>query len=220
MNRKMKLLAVGFVVLIVLVGIEGIMMGTMENKDKAIRVACVGDSITGGTEYPTDLWWRLGTNYVVGNFGIGGTTVSLKSDNPYMNQTAFVVAKQFQPNIVIIMLGTNDANTGCNETNASFIADYIKLITEFQALASKPKVWIVLPPPIFNNTANLSTENLVQNVIPSIKQVAAQMNLPIIDVNTPLLSHSGYFSDGVHPDVSGAWSIARIVYRALISGHS
>jgi len=217
MNRKMKLLAVGFVILIVLVGIEGIMVETVANKDTAIRVACVGDSITGGTEYPTDLWWRLGTNYVVGNFGIGGATVDSKSDNSYINQTAFVVAKQFQPDIIVIMLGTNDANTGCNESNAAFIADYIKLISEFQALASKPKVWIALPPPIFNNTANLSEENFLQNVIPSIKQVAAQMNLPIIDVNTPLLAHSEYFYDGVHPDVSGAWSIARIVYRALTS---
>jgi acyl-CoA thioesterase-1 len=221
MNRKMKLVTLGFTILIVLVGVETFILGTMGNKNSQaspIRVACIGDSITRGTEYPIDLWQLLGSNYTVCDFGIGGATVSLNSDDPYMNQTAFQVAKQFEPNVVIIMLGTNDAQTDLNESNAAFVADYVKLVTEFQSLTSKPKVWIVQPPPIFNNSANLSTDYFAQNVIPSIKQVATEMNLPLIDAYSPLVNHSEYFSDGVHPDCEGAQAIANAVYQAVSSG--
>ncbi len=80
-----------------------------KNPADTIRVACVGDSITEGTEYPADLWMMLGANYTVGNFGVGGATISLQSEVPYLNQTELQNAKKFMPNYVIIMLGTNDA---------------------------------------------------------------------------------------------------------------
>lgn len=39
------------------------------------RVACVGDSITAITGYPSDLQSLLGPNYSVKNFGVNGSTV-------------------------------------------------------------------------------------------------------------------------------------------------
>ncbi len=188
--------------------------------DGSIRVACVGDSITRGTEYTVDLWQLLGPNYVVGDFGIGGTTIWRNSNVSYIDQPACKVAQHFEPNIVIIMLGTNDANAGYNESDQAFVADYVKLVTEFQSLVSKPKVWIVVPPPIFNNTANLSSEYFVQNIIPDVKQVANQMNLPLIDVYTPLLQHPKRFVDGVHPSSDGARTIAETIHSALTSNSS
>jgi alpha-L-fucosidase 2 len=196
------------------------MVATMDGKSSQIsliRVACIGDSITRGTEYTVDLWQLLGSTYVVGDFGIGGTTVSISSNASYLNQNAFQVAKHFEPHIVIIMLGTNDASTNLNESNPDFVADYVKLVTEFQSLASKPKVWIVVPPPIFNNSAHISAEYFVQNIIPDIKQVASQMNLPLIDAYTPLVNHPERFIDGVHPNVDGADTIANVIYSALTS---
>jgi lysophospholipase L1-like esterase len=216
----MKLLALAFAVLIFLVSLETYMVATMDGKSSQtslIRVACIGDSITRGTEYTVDLWQLLGSTYVVGDFGIGGTTVSLCSNASYLNQTAFQVAKHFEPNIVIIMLGTNDANTDLNESNPDFVVDYVKLVTEFQSLASMPKVWIVVPPPIFNNSAHISAEYFVQNVVPDVKQVASQMNLPLIDVYIPLVNHPELFIDGVHPNVDGAHTIANVIHSALTS---
>ena len=58
-------------------------------------VACVGDSITNGTYYPFDLWMLLGSNYTVGNFGVGGTTASLNSFSPYMNTSSISKCKGF-----------------------------------------------------------------------------------------------------------------------------
>ncbi|MGA2387059.1 MAG: GDSL-type esterase/lipase family protein [Candidatus Bathyarchaeia archaeon] len=218
MNRKMKLLALGIIVLIALLGFETytLQIGADHSQTSPIRVACLGDSLTCGTAYPVDLWLMLGSNYVVGNFGINGATVFLKSDNPYMTTPAYHVAKRFNPQIVIIMLGTNDANPALNESNAVFISDYVQLVSAFQGLSSKPKVWIAEPPPIFNNTAGLSGQYFVQNIIPDIAQVANETGASLIDVYNPMLSHSAYFPDGVHPDSDGSLAVARVIYDALI----
>jgi lysophospholipase L1-like esterase len=219
LNRKIKLLALAFAVLFFLVSLEiyTVSMDSKINPGSLIRVACIGDSITRGTEYTIDLWHLLGSTYVVGDFGIGGTTISLRSNASYLDQPACQVAQHFEPNFVIIMLGTNDANKDLNESNPAFIADYVKLIAEFQSLASKPKLWIVVPPPIFNNSANISGEYFKQNIVPDVKQVASQTNLPLIDVYSPLVSHPEFFIDGVHPNVDGAHTIAKIIHSALTS---
>ena len=177
----------------------------------------MGDSITGGTQYPADLWnatWR--ENYTVGNFGVDGSTATLDSWNPYINNSAFQEAKEFQPNIVIIMLGTNDANPIIRTSNGSFVNDYVKLVEEFQALSSKPKIYLVKPPPIFCNGTTPSAEYFRETVIPQIEQVANQTNLPIIDVYSALANYSEFFRDGVHPDEQGAILIANEIYKAII----
>ena len=217
MNRNTKLLALGIIVLIALLGFETytLQVGGGQSLANPIRVACVGDSITCGTAYPVDLWLMLGPSYTVGNFGINGATVFLKSDNPYMSTPAFQVAKRFEPQIVIIMLGTNDANTDLNESNAVFVSDYVRLITQFQGLASKPKVWIAEPSPIFNDTAGLNGQYFVQNIIPDIAQVANATGASLIDIYTPMVSHSAYFPDGVHPDSDGSLAVAKVMYDSL-----
>ena len=220
MTNKMKRLALVNAVLIVLVGVETFalaMMITESGQPTPIRVACVGDSITAGTEYSVDLWLLLGSNYEVGNFGDSGATVSLCSDNPYMNTPAFQAADQFEPDIVIIMLGTADAHTDFEEHSVTFVNDYVNLIMHFQGLATKPHIWIVKPPPIFNNNASLSIEYFMKNVIPNIDQVASNTNVPVIDVYTPLANHPDYFPDGIHPANDGSKIIATSIYNALIS---
>jgi lysophospholipase L1-like esterase len=191
------------------------LFGSWNQPTSAIRVACVGDSITEDTEYLNDLRTLLGTNYSVGNFGAGGASISLESGKPYMNQLEFREAKEFLPNIVIIMLGTNDATAGPSEQIRNFTSDYERLIVDFQTLASKPKIWLVEPPPIFDNGTGLRHLYFVQEVIPRIEQVANETSLPIIDVYTPLVSHPEYFSDGVHPNGEGAKIIATEVFNAI-----
>ena len=183
----------------------------------ATRVACVGDSLTQSTAYPYDLWMQLGKeNYFVRNFGVGSTTVSLDSETPYMNTTAFQDALEFQPQIVIIMLGTNDAQPSLHIYNASFVDDYMKLIDAFQRLPSDPEIWIALPPPIFSDQGGkMSPEYFRNTVIPLIEQVANEADLPLIDVYSALVGYSDYFPDGVHPNIQGAKLIADEIYRAL-----
>jgi lysophospholipase L1-like esterase len=217
MDRKTKLLTLIIAALIFFAGFEAFMVATIGNKDqpKPTRIACIGDSITRGTEYTLDLWALLGPNYIVGDFGVGGATVSLRSDSAYLNKTELITSKQFQPDIVVVMLGTNDADLTLNESQADFVSDYIALLSQFQSLPSKPAVYMVAPPPIYNSSANLSSANFVQTILPGIREVANQTGLPLIDAYTPLLGYPDYFVDGIHPKAEGAQIIAEAVYAAL-----
>lgn len=218
MDRLSKLLSIALAALIVVAGVEAYIIQThpTANSIAPIRVACVGDSLTRGTEYTLFLWDYLGsTNYLLSDFGVGGTTVSNASEKPYMNESAYMLAQNFQPNIVIIMLGTNDACDGVNETTASFITDYKTLIGAFEALPSKPKIYLVMPPPIYNSTG-LSNTLLNSRVLPGIQTVAAQTGATLIDANTPLQNKADLFTDGVHPDADGAKIIADAIYAKLV----
>ena len=190
---------------------------SMTPLEAPIRVACVGDSITQGSGYPAKLQLLLGRNYLVGNFGVAGTTVSLNSTSPYMNQTAFKKAQEFNPNYVVIMLGTNDARTNVNETNETFDADYSQLVSSFQNLEAirKSLLWIHRQ---FSLTTQTTTARiLADNIIPQIDNVANNLNLPTIDVYNAFGNQSDYFMDGVHPNSEGATLIASEVDNAIIA---
>lgn len=185
---------------------------------KPIRVACIGDSITEVSGYPEYLQTLLSSDYVVGNFGVCGSTVVRGIFSSYMDQHAFQEAKNFAPNLVVIMLGTNDASSDVYENIGVFEVDYKELINEFQAIESKPEIWVANPPPIFNDVFGPSNDNLVQGIIPSIKRAADELRLPIIDVYSALVNHPEYFfEDGVHPNLEGAKAIAIEVKNAITS---
>jgi len=188
---------------------------------KLVRVACVGDSLTQSTPYPYDLWLALGnSNFTLRNFGAGGTTVSLESETPYMNTTVFREALQYKPNIVIVMLGTNDAQPSLYRYNESFVYNYVELVEAFKALSNAPKIWIVLPPPIFSNqSGRIDPVYFKQTLIPDIKQAANETDTPIIDVYSALAGFSNDFPDGVHPNDSGASIIADTIYKAITLRH-
>lgn len=189
--------------------------GTKKNLDRFIRVACVGDSITESSGYPESLQMMLGTDYYVRNFGVSGSTVLLSSDRPYVNQIEYQYSQSFQPSIVIIMLGTNDARASLNQTISNFSIDYKKLIGEYQALANNPDIWLVKPPPILENELYLRNMQLQQVIIPQIDQIANELDLPIIDVNSPLTGYPEYFGDGVHPSIEAAMIIATAINEAI-----
>ena len=244
-KRKSRVLAIALTIVLVSSGIIAYILLSAENEkpsSEIIRVACVGDSLTQSTVYTLELWKLLGgsarytvgnytkepydnssalgngTRYAVSNFGAGSTTVLLNTETPYMNTSVFQDALEFQPNIVIIMLGTNDAQPNLHQYNASFVADYVTLITAFQELASKPKIWIVLPPPIFSDQGGkISPEYFKLTIIPDIEQAANETNLPTIDVYSALVGYADYFPDGVHPNRDGAQLIAETIYKAITS---
>ena len=223
MNSKKRLLILGLLILVVSSLLTVLTMQAVEDRNRPatkIRVACVGDSITQGSEYPNDLWMLLGSNYTLGNFGVNGTTVSIDSAKPYIKETAFKSAQKFQPNIVIIMLGSNDAHPDDEQYNGSFVANYIKLVNGFQGLASKPAIWIVKPPPIFNNGTGISTKFFDMSIIPNIEEAANKLHLPVIDVYATLADHPEYFGDGVHPTLKGSEAIAGVIFDALVSSKS
>jgi len=122
------------------------------NYKAPIKVACVGDSITqgvgaaGGMAWPDQLGKLLGEKWDVKNFGVSGTTLLQSGDNPYQKQAAFKNAKDFTPDVVVIVLGTNDTKPQNWKNKKHFVADYTDLINQFAKLSSKPRVFICYPP--------------------------------------------------------------------------
>ncbi|NBP25408.1 MAG: hypothetical protein EBU81_12855, partial [Proteobacteria bacterium] len=82
---------------------------------RVIKVACVGDSITYGAgveereknNYPKQLGELLGNRFEVRNFGRSGATLSRVGDLPYATTDEFKAALAWQPDMVILKLGTN-----------------------------------------------------------------------------------------------------------------
>ena len=189
--------------------------GNASNDLKQFNISCVGDSITELSGYPTELQTMLGKDYSVGNFGVSGSTVSINSKKPYVEQSAFQEAKDFQPSAVVIMLGTNDAHT--YQSTSDFGTDYMNLINEYQSLTSQPEILLVKPPPIYANELELSDTKFQEDIIPVIDQIADELNLPVVNVNLALGNHPEYFiDDGVHPNPEGAFAIANEIWEALV----
>ncbi|MGW8289403.1 MAG: DUF459 domain-containing protein [Candidatus Bathyarchaeia archaeon] len=183
--------------------------------DGLIRVACVGDSLTEGSGYPEILQTLLGADFKVGNFGVTGSSVLSTSELQYMNQSKFLEAKAFKPSIVVIMLGTNDAKENATESTKTFQADYRQLVNACATLESDPTVWLVKPPPIFENDLDLNNTRLERHILPCIEDVANELNLPTIDLNMALTCYPEYFMDGVHPSNDGAMAIANEIDQAI-----
>ena len=159
----------------------------------------------------------LGSHYTVGNFGVCGSAASINSLKPYIDQHEFWLALNFQPKMIVIMLGTNDAKLNNTGDLESFKTSYEEIIKQFQALPGNQQILLVDPPPILNNTLNLNNATLVQDIIPQINQIADELNLSTVNVYSALTNHTQVLGDGVHPNSEGAQIIATQVYQALIA---
>ena len=224
MNIKRKrILAVGIAILIIALSLIVIFSQSLvsSNSGANARVACIGDSITNVTGYPSDLQALLGSGSKVGNFGYDGSAIDFQAERTYFGSESFVAARLFQPTTVVIMLGTNDARTNLNGQIDEFVHDYEfmieRIVNGSHPFAGQPKIYLVIPPPIFQNDINLTISTFAEQIIPKIRQVASDLCLPLIDVYTPLVSHPEDFSDGVHPNAQGAQIIANTIYQAINS---
>jgi hypothetical protein len=92
------------------------------------------------------------------------------------------------------MLGTNDANPDFEGSTRSFIADYLVLLDALKSLISKPKIWVVKPPHIFDETW-LSGHAMCTKIIPAVEEVAKQANLPLINVYSVVDKHSCFLME-------------------------
>jgi len=200
-----------------------------------VRVACVGDSITWGYGlsnredncYPAQLAVMLGTNWVVRNFGVNATTLLHQGDLPYVKQPACHQALGFKPDVAVIDFGANDSkhpgDGSLEATNAvnnwqyqtNFVHDYEEMIAAFRQANPDAKIFICLPTPDYPGRWGINDRTIRVEMIPMIRQVARESNVPVIDLYTALSGREELFPDTVHPDAAGARLVATAVYRAL-----
>ena len=193
-------------------------------KEDAVRVACIGNSITDGhgigmapiKGYPAVLQKKLGDGYLVKNFGVSARTMMNKGDLPYMNELAWRDAKAFNPNIVVIKLGTNDSKThnwvhGADEFRQSMQA----MIDTLKALPSKPKIYLCSPIPAFKDSWTINDSVIVNGEMPIIKKLAKKNKCQFIDLHTSYTYGDMMLNDGIHPNAKGAAKMADIIFDAI-----
>lgn len=189
-----------------------------------IKIACVGDSITAGSgvkdpkkRYPTQLGDLLGEKYEVKNFGVGGATMLDDGNKPYKQQPAYQAALDFKPDIVVIKLGTNDTKPiNWDTKKAGFTPSAKSLVESFQKANPKAKIYLCLPVPVVGaGNFGIREEILKPELIPLIKQLAAELKLEVIDLYAALDGKPELIPDRVHPNDDGATIIAKTVHDAL-----
>lgn len=193
-------------------------------KEDAVRVACIGNSITDGygigmapvNGYPAVLQKKLGDGYQVKNFGVSARTMMNKGDLPYMNELAWRDAQAFNPNIVVIKLGTNDSKThnwahGADEYRQSMQA----MIDTLKALPSKPKIYLCSPIPAFKDSWTINDSVIVNGEMPIIKKLAKKNKCQFIDLHTSYTYGDMMLKDGIHPNAKGAAKMADIIFDAI-----
>jgi lysophospholipase L1-like esterase len=193
----------------------------IEDYQGNILVACVGDSITAGAgaakgeSYPTQLGKMLGERWEVRNFGVSGSTLLNHGDKPYQKQRAFQAALQYQPQVVIIMLGTNDTKPKNWKFKSEFAADYQDLLGQFAKLPGKPRIFISHPTPAPGQGNFGINDAGVREEAPLIDKIAQETQAGVIDMYAALKDHPEMLPDRVHPNSAGATLMAKAAYKAL-----
>lgn len=187
-----------------------------------IKIACVGNSITQGPgrdnpdSYPLQLQAILGDTYEVVNFGMGGRTLLRKGDYPYWNETLFQDAKDFRPDILVIMLGTNDSKPQNWAHKADFRKDYLDMISEFKEyMPADGKVYVVMPVPVTKDNFGITADVMNNEQRMMIIDIAQSSGSRLVDLYTPLMDKADLLPDGVHPNTEGLGIMATTLARAI-----
>ncbi|MBN2201686.1 discoidin domain-containing protein [bacterium] len=187
------------------------------------RLTCVGNSITEGAglsnpatdAYPSQAAAMLGSGWSIQNAGVSGRTMLKQGDFPLWVENKFKLGLDFNPDTVTICLGTNDSKPYNWVYKDRFVADYHAMIDTFRALPSHPLVYVCIPPPAFSSAYDISDSVITNDIIPMIRQIAADKDCPIIDFRTPLLDRQGLLPDGIHPNIEGSGLMAKVLWETL-----
>ena len=214
------------------VGWTWIPIGTRPGKGQ-IKVACVGDSITYGcmitnwykNNYPHQLQNLVGEKYCVHNYGMSGRTGMDTGDHPFRKELRFQRSLRFQPDIVILMFGTNDSKLSNWRGKEEFKRQYRELVESYRKLDSKPRVLLLQPPTPHHKNGEQGDVyafdiqgSKVREAGEAVRELAEEMGLEILDLYSFTEGHPEWFvKDGIHPNAAGASHIARLIFKSFLA---
>ena len=232
-----------------------------------LRVACVGDSLTRGDglhehpphhrvpfsrlrlqqrplrvrgNYPSVLQRLLGRRADVRNFGHGGSTacnLSAGRGPPFLSVREFPAALQFEPHVVILMLGTNDAKGHlwrhgvglgpCSDAKRGFRRGLADIIGAFAALPTPPQLlMMVAPPPLLSETPMFGIERaLLADVRTAVADLASSLQAELAATRThvmlapalPIASDDAslFADDQLHLNANGTAQLACALHQSI-----
>ena len=113
------------------------------------------------------------------NFGHESSYFNKRWYVSYWNTNEFVNSHLSEPDIVVIMLGTNDMRDINFDDNSTFVEDYTALIDSYKELSSNPTVYICFPPPSYGDAYGITNERISGVLIPMIIEVAELNNVKL-----------------------------------------
>ena len=194
-------------------------------KETAVKVACIGNSITRGAcidmasqnGYPAQMQQMLGDGFYVRNFGMSGYNMINSTHLPYMKSGAWRMVLGFNPDIVVVKLGTNDV---CDDVwigrEEEYSRDMQNMIDSLRALPSNPRIIFCTPIPIKSHKL-VKDSTLTEQLIPRLRKVAERNNIEVLDLHSLYTDMTTYFADGLHPNINGAKIIATHVANAIMA---
>jgi acyl-CoA thioesterase I len=204
------------------------------SQDHHVRIAFLGNSITIGAgttnptvdAYPFQAGRLLETIYgdtcIIGNFAVSGRTMLKKGDSPLWNEKQYTDSWNFAPDIVYIMLGTNDSKPqNWDQFGNEFFADYKSMIDSFLVRNPRAKFIVALPPPCYelNDISKVwdIRDGIIKNeIIPLVDSIAEIYNAEVIDFYAMLSDSVHLFPDKVHPNTAGATVMAKMVFDKIV----
>ena len=208
-----------------------VISNTNAMEDGVVRVTCVGDSITDGVgasngdnTYPAQLQKILGDSYLVLNKGVSGTTVTRSDGRAYTKTPRYKESLESNPDIVIILLGTNDISANgiqTDEGKKTFRNDYELLIKDYQGLQSNPKIFLVSPLSSVDGNNNHDDRNAINErvQVPIIESLAKEYGITYLDGHFYTATWTrADLGDGLHPSDAGYVKLAKYFANA-IRGH-
>ncbi|MFA9388266.1 MAG: GDSL-type esterase/lipase family protein [Prolixibacteraceae bacterium] len=197
--------------------------------DYHVRFAFMGNSITIGSGlgnapvecYPSQIQLLLNQKYgdtcLVENFAVSGRTMLKKGDFPLWNEPQFQQSLDYAPDIVFIMLGTNDTKPyNWDDYGDEFIADYQSMIDTFKVRNPRCKFILAYPPPAFAVNYDIRNTVIVDGVLPALDSLLLMNEAESIDFYHPLLDSAYLFPDAIHPNAAGAKVLAQMAFNKIV----
>lgn len=195
--------------------------------ENAVKVACVGNSITDGfgidmaenLGYPAQLAKMLGNGYAVKNFGVSSRTMSVTGDHPYVNEPAWKACKEWNPDVVVIKLGTNDTKEHNWATaKDDFVKSMKQIVDELKALPTPKRIILCAPIQAKDTRYGIRDSITVNEIIPMIQKFAKKNKMEYLDLYNEYgeLNKNEMLSDMIHPNEKGAVKLAEIVKKAVV----
>lgn len=189
-----------------------------ETTPGTIRIGALGDSITRGVSeanYPDELKKLIPDNYEVSNYGVAATCLVQNCFNPIWDTDRFANLLTDQPDIITIMMGTNDGNpTNSDSIRANFEKDYRTMIDLFQTFPNDPRIVLCYPPPVYAQSMRI--DSLIRTeLIPIIDRIAEDYQLDVADTYYQVDDYPEHYPDNLHPDKGGVETLAKIIAEAL-----
>lgn len=214
------------VILLGLLILTTISASAASKKQKTIRVACIGNSITYGTgiadrtndSYPSQLQRLLGSNYQVGNFGKPGATLLYHGHRPYVKQEEFKEAIAFKGDIAVMHLGINDTDPrNWPNYRDEFVKDYLSIMDSLRAANPKVRIILARMTPIADRHPRFvsGTKQWHGEIQTAIEIVARVSGAELIDFYEPLYPYPYLLPDAIHPNPEGAGILAKTVYSGI-----